>query len=78
MGRPGCSCAASDPGRRSHRPEDTGQQQAASTLDPEGEVAMIEFQPEDRVARIIDRVLIGAAMVSLTFGLATGLWGLLQ
>ena len=39
---------------------------------------MIEFHPEDRVARIIDRVLIGAAMVSLTFGLATGLWGLLQ
>jgi len=39
---------------------------------------MIEFQPEDRVARIIDRTLLCAAMVSLTFGLATGLWGLLQ
>ena len=39
---------------------------------------MVEFQPEDRVARLIDRALIGAAMVSLLFGLATGLWGLLQ
>ncbi|AIQ90145.1 hypothetical protein ABIC70_001360 [Methylobacterium sp. 1973] len=39
---------------------------------------MIEVQPEDRVARVIDRVLLYAAMLSLTFGLATGLWGLLQ
>lgn len=39
---------------------------------------MIEFPPDDRAARVIDRVLIGAAMLSLTFGLATGLWGLLQ
>lgn len=39
---------------------------------------MIDVQPEDRVARAIDRVLLGAAMLSLTFGLATGLWGLLQ
>lgn len=39
---------------------------------------MIEFRPEDRMARVIDRVLLGAAMLSLTFGLATGLWGLLQ
>jgi hypothetical protein len=39
---------------------------------------MIEFRPEDRTARVIDRILLGAAMLSLTFGLATGLWGLLQ
>ena len=39
---------------------------------------MVELQSEDRVARRIDRALIGAALVSLTFGLATGLWGLLQ
>jgi hypothetical protein len=39
---------------------------------------MVEIQPEDRTARVIDRVLLGAAMLSLTFGLATGLWGLLQ
>ncbi|SDA13466.1 hypothetical protein SAMN02799622_00988 [Methylobacterium sp. UNC378MF] len=39
---------------------------------------MIDVQPEGRAARVIDRVLICAAMLSLTFGLATGLWGLLQ
>lgn len=39
---------------------------------------MVEIQPEDRTARMIDRVLLGAAMLSLTFGLATGLWSLLQ
>ena len=39
---------------------------------------MIEFPPEDRAARLIDRALLGAAMLSLTFGLGTGLWGLLQ
>ncbi|SEH52945.1 hypothetical protein SAMN02799625_03225 [Methylobacterium sp. UNC300MFChir4.1] len=39
---------------------------------------MIDVQPEDRAARVIDRVLLCAAMLSLTFGLATGLWGLLQ
>jgi hypothetical protein len=39
---------------------------------------MIDIRPEDRTARIIDRALLGAAMLSLTFGLATGLWGLLQ
>ena len=39
---------------------------------------MIEFQPDDRAARMIDRVLLCAAMLSLTFGVATGLWGLLQ
>jgi hypothetical protein len=39
---------------------------------------MVEIQPEDRTARVIDRILLGAAMLSLTFGLATGLWGLLQ
>ena len=39
---------------------------------------MIEFPPEDRAARLIDCVLLGAAMLSLAFGLATGLWGLLQ
>jgi hypothetical protein len=39
---------------------------------------MVEFQQEDRVARRIDRALLGAALVSLTCGLATGLWGLLQ
>ena len=39
---------------------------------------MIEFQPEDRAARLVDRVLLVAALLSLTFGLATGLWGLLQ
>lgn len=39
---------------------------------------MVEIQPEDRIARVIDRALLGAAMLSLTFGLVTGLWGLLQ
>ena len=39
---------------------------------------MIDVQPEDRAARVIDRVLLCAAMLSLTFGLITGLWGLLQ
>jgi hypothetical protein len=39
---------------------------------------MIDNLSEDRTARVIDRVLLGAAMLSLTFGLATGLWGLLQ
>jgi hypothetical protein len=39
---------------------------------------MIEFQPDDRAARMIDRVLLCAAMLSLTFGLGTGLWGLMQ
>lgn len=39
---------------------------------------MVEIQPGDRTARVIDRILLGAAMLSLTFGLATGLWGLLQ
>ena len=39
---------------------------------------MIESHPEDRAARLIDRALVAAAMLSLTFGVATGLWGLLQ
>ena len=39
---------------------------------------MIETQPDDRAARLIDRALMAAAMLSLTFGLTTGLWGLLQ
>jgi hypothetical protein len=39
---------------------------------------MIELQPDDPAARVIDRVLLCAAMLSLTFGVATGLWGLLQ
>lgn len=39
---------------------------------------MIELQPDDRAARVIDRILLCAAMLSLTFGVATGLWGLLQ
>jgi hypothetical protein len=39
---------------------------------------MIDVRPEDRVARLIDRTLLCAAMLSLTFGLVTGLWGLLQ
>lgn len=39
---------------------------------------MGESQPEERAARLIDRMLLGAAMLSLAFGLATGLWGLLQ
>ena len=38
---------------------------------------MIESQPDDRAARLIDRALVAAAMLSLTFGVATGLWGLL-
>ncbi len=39
---------------------------------------MIDIQPEDRTTRVIDRALLCAAMLSLTFGLATGLWGLLS
>lgn len=39
---------------------------------------MIVLQSEDRVARRIDRALLGAAMLSLTLGLAAGLWGVLQ
>jgi hypothetical protein len=39
---------------------------------------MIEYQPDDRTARLIDRALVAAAMLSLTFGLAAGAWGLLQ
>jgi hypothetical protein len=39
---------------------------------------MVHSHPEDRVARVIDRALLGAAMLSLAFGLGTGLWGLLQ
>ncbi|WP_279601997.1 hypothetical protein [Methylobacterium sp. E-005] len=38
----------------------------------------LECQPDDRAARLVDRVLLCAAMLSLTFGLATGLWGLLH
>ncbi|GJE09244.1 hypothetical protein FOHLNKBM_0266 [Methylobacterium longum] len=38
---------------------------------------MIERQPEDRAARLLDRALVAASMLSLTFGVATGLWGLL-
>lgn len=38
----------------------------------------IEFRPHDRADRLIDRVLLCAAMLSLTFGVAAGLWGLLQ
>ena len=36
---------------------------------------MVECQPEDRVARIIDRARLAAA-VPRACGLATGLWGL--
>lgn len=39
---------------------------------------MIMLQSEARVARRIDRALLGAAMLALTFGLAAGLWGVLQ
>ncbi|SFL46784.1 hypothetical protein SAMN05192568_1005111 [Methylobacterium pseudosasicola] len=39
---------------------------------------MVEDQPKDRVVRRIDRALLGAALLSLAFGLATGLWGLIQ
>ena len=37
---------------------------------------MVECQPDDRVARIIDGALLGAAAPSRACGLATGLWGL--
>ncbi|CAA2160815.1 hypothetical protein MBRA_05970 [Methylobacterium brachiatum] len=37
---------------------------------------MVEYQPEDRVARIIDRARLAAAVPSRACGLATGLWGL--
>ena len=39
---------------------------------------MTDFQQEDRTARTIDRLLLGAALLSLTFGVSTGLWSLLQ
>ncbi|CAM3187948.1 hypothetical protein JHFBIEKO_3882 [Methylobacterium mesophilicum] len=57
---------------------DIEQQQAVPTLRREGEGAMIVLESEDRVARRIDRALLGAAMLSLTLGLAAGLWGVLQ
>ncbi|MDF2601841.1 MAG: hypothetical protein K0Q54_4664 [Methylobacterium brachiatum] len=37
---------------------------------------MVECQPEDRGARIIDRARLCAAASSRACGLATGLWGL--
>ncbi|WP_144426381.1 hypothetical protein [Methylobacterium sp. ARG-1] len=56
--------------------DDTGQQQAAFSVGTEGGGAMVECQPEDRVARIIDRALLSAAALPLGCGLATGLLGL--
>lgn len=70
-------CRADAPTRRL-RCRDIEQQQAVPTLRREGEGAMIVLQSEDRVARRIDRALLGAAMLSLTLGLAAGLWGVLQ
>jgi hypothetical protein len=37
---------------------------------------MVECQPEDRGARIIDRARLAAAVPSRACGLATELWGL--
>ena len=85
MGLAGCSCAPPTRRARDGRGwsriravslEDTGQQQAAFSVGTEGGGAMVEFQPEDRVARIIDRALLGAAALSLACGQATGLWRL--
>ncbi|MGU3402924.1 hypothetical protein [Methylobacterium brachiatum] len=74
--RPADAPGAGRPRFRAGPLDDTGQQQAAFNVGTQGGGAMVEYQPEDRVARIIDRARLAAAVPSRACGLATGLWGL--